>query len=186
MPSIESKTQNVQLIRVIDGDTVVVRPTGGIMRSQPEERIRLWGIDAPESQQNGGPQSTKYLQKLIGHRRKIYLTSTGRDQYGRLIGVIHPDGHTLNNSYNYLMVEGGHAHCYMLSGPDSNRYRRAEKEAKEHRRGMWAARSAQHPTQWRKEHAKKGGFPRWVWLALAAGLGLSALWAATNCQNPLG
>lgn len=179
-------TTQVELIRVIDGDTVVIHMAQGFARSKREERIRLWGIDAPESQQKGGPQSTKYLRKLIGHRRRIYLTTAGRDQYGRIIGVIHPDRHTLDNSYNYLMVEAGHAHCYMLSGPDANRYRQAERQAQSRRRGLWAAKKIQHPSQWRKDHKDRDGIPRWVWLAVAAALAAAAVYAASNCNLQLG
>lgn len=183
MPS-DQFTKKVSLIRVIDGDTVVIQEPGGFLRSPQEERIRLWGIDAPESGQKGGPQSTKYLQKIIGRRSNIWLTSAGRDQYGRIIGVIHPDRNRLDNSYNYLMVKAGHAHCYMLSGPEERRYRQAEDQAKKGRQGLWAAKKTEHPSTWRKDQKAASATPRWVWLLIAAAAAAAALWAATYCQMP--
>lgn len=47
-------------MRVIDGDTLEIIPTEG-----PSERIRLLGIDAPESNQAHGTYSTQTLQQCV-------------------------------------------------------------------------------------------------------------------------
>ena len=69
---------------IVDGDTIIV---GG-------QRIRLEGIDAPESRQFCGPRgrrwpagkiATRALARLIGGRR-VHCTETGRDRYGRMLG----------------------------------------------------------------------------------------------------
>jgi endonuclease YncB( thermonuclease family) len=70
--------------RVIDGDTLEIQG----------ERVRLHGIDAPETGQvcslNGKPWScgraaTDLLRDLIGGR-EVDCRSLGRDRYGRMIG----------------------------------------------------------------------------------------------------
>ena len=84
------RSVQVGLLRVIDGDTLLVQQRGGLLKSHPEERIRLWGIDAPESDQKGGTDSTRHLNKITGGRGSIWLTRMATDQYGRTVGIIHP------------------------------------------------------------------------------------------------
>ena len=177
----------VRLIRVIDGDTVVVRQKGGVIRSHPDERIRLWGMDAPESDQKGGKESTQYLRQLIGGRSDIWLTRTQKDQYGRTVGIIHRDRGKTHQAYNLQMVEGGHAHCYMLSGPESALYRRAEAEAKKKRRGLWKDSRPEVPRDYRRRQEKRQKTLRKVKtfmllaaLALAAG---AVLWQLDRLQG---
>ena len=46
------------LVRIIDGDTVVTQSTKFLFFRSKALRIRLYGIDAPESDQKGGTEST--------------------------------------------------------------------------------------------------------------------------------
>jgi len=93
--------------RVIDGDTIEIAG----------ERIRLHGIDAPESKQTCtdadgkkwrcGQQATFALANLIGNH---WITCKGdkRDKYGRLIAVCFAGPHDLNAK----MVRQGWALAY--------------------------------------------------------------------------
>ena len=47
------KRKKATLLRIVDGDTVEVALGGGLFRSPKTARIRLYGIDAPESSQKG-------------------------------------------------------------------------------------------------------------------------------------
>ena len=141
-------------------------------------------MDAPESAQRGGNDATKYLRRLIGSRSEIWLTRAGTDQYGRTIAVIHPDRRTVDNSYNYQMVKGGHAHCYMLDGPQTARYHAAEEEAKAHRRGLWKQRTIERPDAWRRANKDRSGTPAWIYILIAAAAAAAALWALTNLDLP--
>ena len=172
-----SDAVRIKLKRIIDGDTVTVGYRRGWLGGEREDRIRLWGIDAPESEQRGGPEATRQLEKLVGRRRSMWLTPTGTDQYGRTIGILHrqrrpePDNH----NYNYLMVKTGHAHCYMLSGPQAARYREAEREAQAARRGLWRKFDGETPREFRRrQEAKSAGFP-WKLILFAAGAGAAAV-----------
>ena len=158
--------KHVRIIRITDGDTVVVQEKGGFT-GHPQERIRLWGIDAPESSQKGGSQSTDYLKKLIGNKQDIWLTRMAVDQYQRTVGVIHPDRKTITNAYNYHMVLGGHAWCYMLSGEEQAKYEAAEAEAQRKQRGIWKDKKPQVPRQFRIKEEKKKQSAQKVKLALA-------------------
>jgi len=80
---------------VIDGDTIEIHGT----------RIRLWGIDAPESTQlcrgedslqyRCGANAAKDLDAFIA-RRPVSCTPI-QDQYGRTVATCSVDGMTLAN-----------------------------------------------------------------------------------------
>jgi endonuclease YncB( thermonuclease family) len=92
--------------RVVDGDTLSVNRT----------RIRLDGIDAPESQQtcrrdgatwSCGAAATAELASLVSGRL-INCTPSGRDQYGRTLATCFADGTNVNGA----MVRRGYAWAY--------------------------------------------------------------------------
>lgn len=56
--------RNYKLMRVIDGDTLEVRPPEELMRWMRDVHIRLYGIDAPESNTEIGPIYTEILKRL--------------------------------------------------------------------------------------------------------------------------
>ena len=183
MTTPDSHTQEVKLLRIIDGDTVEIQRPGAFLRTPPKERIRLWGIDAPESSQQGGNQSTKYLRRLIGNRHSIWLTRMDTDQYGRVVGVIQRNKSS-DHSYNYQMVIGGHAHCYMLSGADQTLYRSAERQAHQKRLGLWNKRNPEKPWDYRaRQKAKQSSSTNlklvFVFLAILA----FAFLSLRACQN---
>ena len=142
--------QKVKINRVIDGDTVAVTTGPGLFRKPREKRIRLWGIDAPETSQKGGEQSTKHLQRLIGMQKNIWMTENSIDQYGRTVAVIQPRKNSpTEKTYNHRMVQDGQAHTYMLSGPESESYRQAEQKARASKKGIWKTQKNVHPAQYR-------------------------------------
>ena len=177
-------TQSVNVTRVIDGDTVEIKTRPGLFRSSNKERVRLYGIDAPESSQKGGPQSTKQLRKLIGSKKKIWLQPSGTDQYGRIIALIYPRKSAPEDSYNYHMVLSGHAHCYMLQPQHQATYQKAEAEAREKRRGLWKQSSHTKPWDYRKAHPSKSKVGPWKFLLFMTAI-LLAAWLLMHLYNAL-
>jgi len=134
--------------RVVDGDTLLL--TNG-------EKVRLIGIDAPESKPNPraekqaamegkdlkniilmGEEATKFVRSLIkpGDEVRIEFDVEKRDRYGRLLGYIYLlDGRMINEE----IVKAGYAS--LLTHPPNvkyqNRFLRAYKEARENKRGLW-------------------------------------------------
>ena len=96
--------QTVNVTRVIDGDTVEVQTKPGLFRNGRKERVRLYGIDAPESSQTGGPESTKHLKRIIGSGKNVRLEQSGKDRYGRTVGLIYHRKSGREKSYNHQMV----------------------------------------------------------------------------------
>jgi len=78
------------VIRVIDGDTIDVRIGGR------EERVRLIGIDTPESVRPDapvecyGPEASAFTKELLPEGTAVRLERdvVGRDDYGRLLAYV--------------------------------------------------------------------------------------------------
>ena len=126
--------------RVVDGDTLQV----GV------ERVRLHGIDAPESAQSCrrdgqlwdcGKAATEALRRLIGDQ-PVTCEGRERDRYKRLVGVCRAGCVDLNAR----LEEAGVALAYRRYSED---YVPQEKGAKAAGRGMWAGEFVP-PWKWRR------------------------------------
>ena len=118
---------------VFDGDTFVLEQDN----ADAGPRIRLWGIDAPESSQAYGEEAGEALQRAIGDE-PLRVDVIDRDQYGRIVGKVWVKG----RSVNYWMVQAGHAWRYSQYNDDP-RYLAAQKTAQNRRWGLWALPSDQ-------------------------------------------
>ena len=126
-----------KVVRVIDGDTISVNMPNGTAK------IRLYGIDAPESKQEYGQQSTKLLNKLIGDQLiKVYVIE--KDRYGRLIGKIFFHGEYVNHT----MVKEGAAWHYKQYSKDVE-LAIAEDWARQEHKGLWQKESPTAPWNYR-------------------------------------
>lgn len=115
-------------VRIVDGDTFETKT----------ERVRLFGIDAPERNQPGGPQATEALRRLIG-KAAPSCTEVDEDRYGRMVALCSVNGVDLS----LAMVRAGHAvaWCYYLRKRRRDllaRFRAAEAEAQKAKLGIWA------------------------------------------------
>ena len=126
--------------RVIDGDTIEVAG----------HRIRLHGIDAPESKQlcrrdgqrwRCGEDATSALKAFLGGR-PVSCEELDRDRYRRIVAKCAVDGVDIGE----WMVSQGWAVAYYQY---SYEYARAEQRAKSARRGIWATRFVL-PWEWRR------------------------------------
>jgi micrococcal nuclease len=68
------------VIRVSDGDTITV------LVDKEQIRVRLEGIDCPESGQPFGNRATQLTQKLCAGKT-VRIEKTGEDRYGRTLGI---------------------------------------------------------------------------------------------------
>ncbi len=133
--------QEAQVVRVVDGDTIIVLIDGR------EERLRYIGIDAPESVAPDqpvecyGPEASKENERLVGGQ-KVYLEADteDRDRYGRLLRYVYVDGQDGNlTMVNEQLVASGFAEAG--SYPPNERYSdnlfAAEREASRLEAGLW-------------------------------------------------
>ncbi|MEN8141764.1 MAG: thermonuclease family protein [Thermodesulfobacteriota bacterium] len=130
-----------KVMQVIDGDTVKVARNGSI------EKIRLYGIDAPEKDQPFGRKATGSAAQLtLGE--VVRVEEVTRDRYGRLVATIWLGQQNINQT----MVEQGYAWVYPAYCHKSfcRKWRQIEAEARAGRQGLWAAERPMPPWQWRK------------------------------------
>ena len=83
--SAEQQASQVDVIRVIDGDTVVI---------SGDERVRLIGIDTPENGQCGFDEAKQALEKLLASGPATFYsgTTSDKDKYDRLLRYIEVEG----------------------------------------------------------------------------------------------
>lgn len=111
--------------KVIDGDTILAS------NDTSEIKIRLASIDAPETSQIYGKESTDHLSELIGGR-EITIDDYGIDKYNRTIATVYLE----NEDINAKMVSDGFA-WYLPLYANGNNYLKNEIEAREESRGQW-------------------------------------------------
>jgi micrococcal nuclease len=85
-------TANATVVRVIDGDTIDVD-----FRNGPKERVRLIGIDTPETKKPNtpiqcfGPEASAFTESLLPDDTPVEIVRDveARDDYGRLLGYVY-------------------------------------------------------------------------------------------------
>ena len=101
---------NCRLVRVIDGDTIDVDIDLGFEVVLSNQRVRLAGIDTPESRTRNleekalGLKAKERLIELCGE--KLQLLSLGSGKYGRILGIPHTEG---GKDICELLKNEGHA-----------------------------------------------------------------------------
>lgn len=134
-----------RVVAVADGDTVTV-----LDADQTTHRIRLQGIDAPESRQAFGQRARQYLAALV-HQQEVEVAVDKIDRFGRVVGVIYRDGEDIN----LRMVQAGMAwhyrHYAREQTPEQRRaYAAAEQQARQEQRGLWADPNPMAPWDFRR------------------------------------
>ena len=129
--------------KVTDGDSLWLTPAG----KKPIE-VRLRDIDAPESCQPWGAQARAALAELALHKVAT-LQISGRDSYGRTLGVLMIDDLNVGKS----LVENGHAWS-TRSRWDQGPLVKQEKMARALSRGLHGAAGAVQPVEFRRRHGK--------------------------------
>lgn len=128
-----------KVISVHDGDTVRV------LDGRTQIKIRLFGIDAPETSQDFGKVSRDELRGLI-HGKEVKVLSKGKDRYGRTLGVIYFN----DKDINLEMVKRGMVWVYRRYSLDKD-YLKAEEKAKSEKLGLWKQKNPVPPWEFRRE-----------------------------------
>jgi len=137
----KGQTYRCELHKISDGDTVVATC------DKQKIHIRLAGIDAPEMGQTPyGEQSRAALAQRLPARFDLHYL--GQDYYHRSLGILYD----ITRDVNLAMIADGYAFAY--AGKDTPpAYRQAEKQARQYRKGFWAAyKPPENPKTWRRHH----------------------------------
>lgn len=128
----------------VDGDTLHVRTAAG-----RDVKVRLLGIDTPETHRPGtpvecgGPQASAAMVRIAPRGAHVTLatdpTQDRVDRYGRLLAYVFlGDGRLVEDE----QLSSGWATVYVFRGNPVERIgelRRREREAESARRGVWSA-----------------------------------------------
>ena len=144
-PALATEPRGVQgvISKVTDGDSLWLTPAG----KKPIE-VRLRDIDAPESCQPWGAQARTALAELALNKVAT-LQISGRDSYGRTIGVLMIDDLNVGKH----LVENGHAWS-TRSRWDQGPLVKQEKMARALSRGLHGTPGAVQPVEFRRAHGK--------------------------------
>jgi micrococcal nuclease len=108
--------------RVVDGDTIDVNIWLGFDVVLPKQRIRLFGIDTPESRTRNkeekirGFMSKHHLQDLCPKGKFLRLESKERGKFGRILGILYSDPDNIN--INQKMCDDSYAVPYYGGNKD--------------------------------------------------------------------
>ncbi len=172
----------VMITRVVDGDSLEFR-RGGFWRNLfgigKVERLRLYGIDAPELSQQLGNVSHSALSREIQGFMRIRVVDV--DRYGRVVGLLYKKDPM--DSVNRRMILRGMAYWYKCYGGAQWGFEEAESRARAERIGVWADDDAVRPWDYRAGEREAGGLSvRWL---LVLGLVVVALAVAMALFGPL-
>ena len=143
-----------KVVNVADGDTITV-----LDGTNRQHKIRLAGIDAPESKQVFGDRSKQWLVDMV-HGKTVRADCTKTDRYGREVCKVWvrpadcPEcGATLD--VNHAQISAGLAWWYRAyakeqSPEDRGRYESEENEARLRKRGLWVDDAPAPPWEWRR------------------------------------
>src|SRR5215207_6660757 len=135
---------------IIDGDTIEIHG----------ERVRLNGVDAPETAQlcknekgkayRCGTVSAAALEKFLAASRPTRCEFVERDRYGRFVGNCYRAHGTSVSAY---LVRNGFALDYLKYS--LGKYAKEERKAKQAKAGLWSGEFTP-PWEWRAEQRSKG------------------------------
>jgi endonuclease YncB( thermonuclease family) len=137
-----------RVVGVSDGDTITV-----LDAAKTQHKIRLAGIDAPESKQAFGQASKKHLSDLV-FGKNVTLDCGKTDKYRREVCVVLVNG----QDANLAQVKAGMAWWYRKYQKEQTprqreEYEGAETAAKAGRIGLWQETDPVPPWEWR--HPKR-------------------------------
>jgi micrococcal nuclease len=132
---------NATVVYVVDGDTIDVTINGA------EQRVRLIGVDTPETKKQNTPvecfgrEATAFTESLLPAQTPIHLERDveARDDYGRLLGYVYRSSDGL--FVNFELVAQGYANP--LTFPPNiayaDQFREAARAAEQADLGLWKA-----------------------------------------------
>lgn len=134
-----SEVATSPVVRVIDGDTIVVEINGA------QEKVRLIGVNTPETVNPRkqvecfGKEASAFVKNILSGqfvRLESDINQDDRDKYGRLLRFVFlEDGTPVNKK---IIEEGyGHEYTYRAAYQYQAEFKTAERIAREGKRGLW-------------------------------------------------
>ena len=142
----ESVEFEAEVLRVIDGDSIIVKNDDG------KFPIRIKYIDAPEIQQKHGKESKDFLSNLISGK-SIFISSPYKDRYSRYLSDVYIYDDETAIYINAKLIKSGNAWVY--KSYRSNEYlMNLENFARNNSKGLWSSKKPTEPWVFRKINKK--------------------------------
>jgi micrococcal nuclease len=135
----QQKTALLAVTKVVDGDTFWVINSRG-----EEEKIRLIGVNTPESRNTGrtkiqyfGKESTAFAKNtLTGKRVRLEYDVQRSDRYKRTLAYVYLENGTF---FNALLLQEGYAQVatYPPNVKYQNQFIKLQKRARDQKKGLW-------------------------------------------------
>ena len=150
LPLAQAETLTGRVVRVTDGDTIVVLDANKV-----QHKIRLQGIDAPERGQAFGTKSKEHLSELVAGK-SVVVDYSKYDRYQRILGKVLLGGEDVNLE----QVEAGLAWHYKYyqkeqTPADRVKYSDAELDARRDKLGLWQDHNPVPPWEYRRVKRQK-------------------------------
>lgn len=136
-----------KVVGISDGDTFTI-----LTNNKVQIKIRLYGVDCPESKQDFGTKAKQFTSTLC-FGKTVTADIKNNDRYGRKIAfVILPNGKNLNKE---LLIAGMAWHYKHYD--KSTELALLENNARQKKIGVWSAKNPVAPWEYRqnKKFAKK-------------------------------
>jgi len=132
--------------KVNSGDTIEVTISNGT-----KLKVRLYGIDAPETGQPHSTGAQKALEEMVINQH-VRLEIMSIDQYKNSVAIVWTAGHFVNKE----MVRTGWAWGYPpeFVSQYTTEYIYLEEKARRERRGLWEQSNHQPPWEFKKQLKK--------------------------------
>lgn len=131
---VEDNSQWFTVERVVDGDT---------FQLTNKEKVRLIGVDTPETVKPGTPvqtygkEASDFTKKMLtGKKVRLEYDVTEKDRYGRLLAYVYLEDGTF---YNELLLREGYAQI-MTIPPNvkyADRFLEVQRQARDAGKGLW-------------------------------------------------
>ena len=108
----------VEIVRVVDGDTVDVDIDLGFGVWLKKQRVRLYGIDTPESrtrdlnEKKYGLMAKEYLKERISNGAILKTKLYGKCKYGRILGEFIVLDNEVRVNVNQEMIDNHYGVAY--------------------------------------------------------------------------
>lgn len=135
--------ETYRIHHVVDGDT---------LQLEDRRRVRLIGVDTPESVkpdtpvQPWGPEASEFAKRfLAGGKVRLQFDREKQDDYGRVLAYVYAVNPATGREelLNEELLRAGLGHA-LLRHPYSDamkrRFREAQQEARNARRGIWSGK----------------------------------------------
>ena len=130
-----------KVVGIADGDTFTI-----LTEDMQRIKVRVYGIDCPESGQDYGNVAKHYTSDLI-FGKQVYIQDKGKDRYERTLGIVF----TLLDSVclNTALLTAGLAWHYKHFDKNQE-WAELEQQARNNKKGLWERADVVVPWEWRK------------------------------------